>query len=141
VYVFRDSSTYCQFMHHISLTRKCIIVFSHLYDIHIAFFCAYWACHFFLQYLLYTSYKLLAKMNCNHEKNGYLAFTWGFIYLIPAGFVFDRVYTLLGNINETEYVCLKWETIWATLNHSWIIFILSLSPLPFKFCQMLFLSG
>jgi len=45
-------------------------------------------------------------MNRNHEKKGYLAFSWGLIYLIPAGFVFDHVHTLLGNVNGTEYVCL-----------------------------------
>ena len=59
-------------------------------------------------------------MNCNHEKNGYLAFSWGLNNLIPAGFVFDLVHTLLGNINETEYMYSWWETIWATFNLSWI---------------------
>jgi hypothetical protein len=94
---------------------------------------------FFLQRLLYTSYKLLAKMNCNHEKNGNLAFLWGLNYLIPADFVFDHVHTLSGNMNETEYVFLRWGTIWATFNLTWIYY--SVSPSLSQCCQLLFLSG
>jgi hypothetical protein len=71
-------------------------------------------------------------MNCNHEKNGNLAFLWGLNYLIPADFVFDHVHTHSGNMNETEYVFLRWGTIWVTFNLTWIFYSLSLS-LPMLF--------
>lgn len=82
---------------------------------------------FFLQYLLYIAYKQLAKMNCESWKE-WVPCLFLRIYL------FDHVHILLGNVNETEYMCVKWETIWATLDLSWIIFILSLSPSNFVKC-------